>query len=70
MTVVEARQARVCRVCGKPIATPPGSPLGWQDEFGEMVYPVRVTLRFGEEFAHTECLRVTGSPSEPERPKP
>jgi hypothetical protein len=55
MTVEEARNARVCRVCREAInlsGTPKDAPL----EFGCMTYPQRITFNFGDEFAHTDCL--------------
>lgn len=55
MTVSEARERRVCRVCGGPIDVT--GPAGWSEDFGELVYPVAVTLDFGLEFAHTACLK-------------
>jgi hypothetical protein len=54
MTVAEARDKRVCRVCGEPISAL--GPKGWPMDFGECLYPVAVTLKFGDEFAHTKCL--------------
>ena len=32
-------------------------PKGWKEEFREMVFPIALTLNFGAEFAHTECLQ-------------
>jgi len=55
MTVAEAREKRVCRICELPISlsgTPKDAPL----EFRQMVYPQKLTFNFGEEFAHTACL--------------
>lgn len=66
MTVDEAKQRRVCRICEQPIDVT--GPVDWPDRFGEMVWPLAVTLDFGREFAHTACLEGTGelaSPSEP-----
>lgn len=57
MTVEEARERRVCRICEQPV--PSMGPKGWPTEFREMVYPVAVTLNFGDEFAHTQCLKDT-----------
>ncbi len=57
LTVEEAKARRVCRICEQPISNP-GAPLDWTEEFGQMVYPIKVTLNFGEEFAHTECLEA------------
>lgn len=56
LTLEEARATLRCRVCGGRVFVPPGQPKGWRDDFGEMVYPARLTLNFGGEFAHTECL--------------
>ncbi len=55
MDLQEARSKGVCRVCGEPIRVK-GPPKNWQWNFGSMTYPVVVTLNFGSEFAHTECL--------------
>ena len=55
LTVAAARSNGVCRVCGEPIRVS-GSPKGWQFEFREMIFPMAVTLNFGHEFAHTQCL--------------
>jgi hypothetical protein len=60
MTVEEARASSVCRICGKNINVPTGQPKGWESEFGEMVYPLAITLNFGDEFAHTACLPADG----------
>lgn len=67
MTVAEARTARVCRICGEPIPISGGVPKGWESEFGQMTYPLRITLDFGEEFAHTDCLEV--EPGQANRPR-
>ncbi len=57
MTVEEARVKSVCRICGKSMALPQGTtPKGWTHEFYEMTYPLRITMDFGDEFAHTDCL--------------
>jgi hypothetical protein len=56
MTVEEAREKRVCRVCKKPIYDLKGTPKGAEEEFGSMVYPQKITYHFGKEFAHTDCL--------------
>jgi hypothetical protein len=55
ITVEEAKQRRVCRICEQPISGA-GCPVGWTEEFGRMVFPIRITLNFGQEFAHTDCL--------------
>ena len=57
LTVAEAREQRVCRICEKPIPEK-GYPKGWQFDFGEMVFPVKFTLNYGKEFAHTSCLET------------
>jgi len=59
ITVAEARSRRVCRICEQPISPGPGCPLGWETEFGRMVYPAAVSLDFGNEFAHTACLETS-----------
>ena len=55
MSVQEARQRRVCRICGQPISTE-GWPRDAFRDFASLVYPERVTLSFGCEFAHEKCL--------------
>lgn len=57
LTVSEARRQRICRICRKPVNPGPGCPAGWQFDYGEMVHPERITLAFGDEFAHTDCLK-------------
>lgn len=59
LSVEEARQRRVCRLCEQPVfpnGTPEGQPMGWAHEFGKMVFPYQIILDFGREFAHAECL--------------
>jgi hypothetical protein len=57
MTDLKTAQAkRICRICEQPIGVSTGRPAGWTDSFGEQLYPVRLTLNYGEEFAHTACL--------------
>jgi hypothetical protein len=56
MTVAEAREKRVCRICRKPIPVLKGTPKGAEEEFGRMEYPQKVAYNFGDEFAHTDCL--------------
>lgn len=48
--------ARVCRVCGKPISLPEDEdyPERYNKCAGKTIG--QVTLNYGEEFAHTECL--------------
>lgn len=60
LTVAEARYNGICRVCRERIR-PEAAPRGWQFDFREMVYPTAVTLNFGEEFAHTKCIKETVS---------
>ncbi len=55
MTVEEARKRRVCRICQEVIPAVP-APMGWTHEFRQQLFPVALTLNFGEEFAHTACL--------------
>lgn len=55
MTVDEARKSGCCRIC--MVSFPHViAPEGWQFEFGELVYPIGITMNFGDEFAHTACL--------------
>ena len=56
MTVAEAKAARVCRICHQPMGGGRGSPEGWTEDFDRQVYPEKLTLKFGKEFAHTDCL--------------
>lgn len=55
LTVAEARYNGICRVCRDRIR-PEAAPKGWQFDFSEMIHPIHVTLNFGKEFAHTQCL--------------
>lgn len=55
LTLEEAKTLRRCRLCEQPIDIG-GTPEGWMNNFGRMTYPIRVTLDFGKEFAHTDCL--------------
>ena len=56
LSLEEAQATKRCRVCGDPVPIPGGQSAGWMREFGRMVWPVKVTLNFGDEFAHTDCL--------------
>jgi hypothetical protein len=59
MTVEQARNKCVCRICGKPIAVSKGLPKDWETIYKVRVFPrPNVVLNFGEEFAHEECLNV------------
>jgi hypothetical protein len=58
MTVAEAREKRVCRICEKPISLA-GGPVDAPLEFGSQVFPQKLTFDFGAEFAHTDCLNKT-----------
>jgi hypothetical protein len=60
MTVAEARDQRVCRICGQPVKG--GGPIDWPLIFGKMTFPSRLTLNFGDEFAHTDCLEHGAQP--------
>ncbi len=55
LSVKEARENRICRLCGKKIQVY-GVSENWEFEFRELIYPIKLTLNFGEEFCHTECL--------------
>ncbi len=55
MTVAEAREKRVCRICEKPIDLS-GGPKDAPMEFARCVWPAKLTFNFGSEFAHTDCL--------------
>ncbi len=54
MTIAEARAKSVCRVCGEPIKLL--CPVRVLDRYDSLDWPERVTLRYGKEFAHMECL--------------
>lgn len=57
LPVALAKERLVCRICEEPISMGgQGCPIGWTEAYGEMVFPARITLNFGKEFAHTECL--------------
>lgn len=58
ITIYEAREQNRCRICGETIEMKGGNPVGWKDEFREMLFPVHVVLNFGKEFAHGKCLGV------------
>ncbi len=55
LSLDEARRQRRCRICGERIEIG-HSPLGFEYDFREQIYPQRVTFKFGREFAHTDCL--------------
>lgn len=57
IAVQEAREKGICRIC-KASVRAEGQPLGWELNYGKRVFlGPSLTLNFGEEFAHTECLR-------------
>ena len=58
MTVQEAKKRRVCRICKQRISTD-GWPKNALHEFGKLVFPERIILNFGREFAHAKCLEKT-----------
>jgi hypothetical protein len=59
VTVQEARERKVCRICGQPVSNPKAQPKDWQTEFGERLFPYpALTLNFGDEFAHTACIEA------------
>lgn len=51
MTVEQARDRGVCRLCGETIRAASGN----------VVSPTKVTYDFGREYAHTECLLANQS---------
>ncbi len=58
MAVRLARARGVCRICGRSVGVPTyGLQENWPFKFGEMTYPMKLTLNFGDEFAHTDCLK-------------
>jgi hypothetical protein len=54
LTVSQARQQHVCRVCGGPINFP--SAIWWEGEGAEAGRGTGATFKDGAEFAHTACL--------------
>ena len=56
LTLEEAKATGCCRICGgriiEPDRTPMGYPKGWKEEFRQMLFPVKVILDYGTEFAH------------------
>lgn len=64
-----ARENGVCRVCQHPILLPldPDYPQKYDKHFGRKI-PVgngkTITLNYGEEFAHTECLYDEDGPTD------
>lgn len=56
MTVKEAQEKCVCRLCGESVSFV-GQPIFWKTEFGKRMFPGKIlVLNFGEEFAHEACL--------------
>lgn len=70
ITLEQAKQTGCCRICGGVICEPGdkpfGYPAGWKDIFRVMLYPLNVTLNYGEEFAHTTCLNASKCDAETE----
>ena len=60
LTVEQARKERRCRVCGEPLGTNAMQPLGWHEDYREMVFPVAIILNFGAEYAHPKCVNQEG----------
>lgn len=62
MTVQEAKEEGVCRVCGHSVATllMPETAWrdGWRDRFGNRIRVFPIALNYGDEFAHEDCLRL------------
>ena len=60
LTLDEAVSTGCCRICGgrmlEPGTTPMGYPKDWKINFGRMVYPIKIVLNFGKEFAHPDCI--------------
>lgn len=64
LTVQEAREKDICRVCRQPAHSRGGPmPKDAMSRFGEMLFNrdqpdfKPLTLAFGKEFAHTDCLK-------------
>lgn len=58
LSLREAKDRSKCRICEGTIHRVGGQPLGWMESFGVRCYPApSITLNFGKEFAHTECLK-------------
>ena len=62
MTLTEARAKHICRICEQPVKML--APARVFDCYADLEWPSRVTLNFGKEFAHTEC--VEGATEMPE----
>jgi hypothetical protein len=60
MSVEDARRNRVCRICGDPCGRNTAGPKDWQLMFAKMAYPESITLNYGKEYAHTDCLLLEG----------
>ena len=56
LSLIQARQEHRCRICGEEIEGSIGRPEGWCYSFGEQLYPVKIKLAFGREFAHPDCV--------------
>jgi hypothetical protein len=56
LSLNQAKEESRCRICGEQIeGLADGAPKGWENKFGEQMYPVKIKLNFGNEFSHTEC---------------
>lgn len=60
ITVKEAQDRGVCRICEESVNIGGPAPMGWKTEFREQVFPVHLVLDFGNEFAHKKCLAPAG----------
>jgi len=67
VTVKEAQEGNVCRVCGEPVIAGP-APRGWKTKFRAVQWPEPVVLNYGKEFAHRRCLeaQAAGNPVPPQ----
>lgn len=57
ISLTEAKAEHRCRICGEFIECPAG-PADWKESYGKVICPIRLTLNFGDEFAHTDCLET------------
>lgn len=69
MELDQAKRLGVCRVCEQPFKQLDSQPAGWKDRFDMLVFPERVVLNYGQEFAHEVCLPKADIEDEPQLPK-
>lgn len=69
MELEQAKKLGVCRICEQAFKQLDTQPSGWKDRFDMLVFPERVVLNYGDEFAHEACLPATDKTDEPQLPQ-